>query len=51
MRAGFLELGGSETNGDLFGGETEVRAGDGGADAFPRFGNSFASHANDIETG
>lgn len=51
MRAGLLEFGRSETDGDFFGGEIEIRAGDRGADALTGLSNGFTSHADDVETG
>ena len=46
-----MKFGWGEVDGDLFGGEAEVGAGDGGTDAFAGLGNGFAGHADDVETG
>lgn len=51
MRTGLLELGRGETDGDFFGGETEVGADNSGADALAGFSDGFAGHADDIKTG
>ncbi len=45
----FEEVGGSEVDGELFGGEDEVGVRDGGADTLSGFGDGFISHADDIE--